>query len=160
MRDGAQPKQDQARAHVPGSLQPFHQGRHAGTIDVIHVIQIEDHTRRFILPEFRQHQPANFRRGPESDADGNIWVGMWDGGPNLPGKIAKLDPRTGRWTMWDIPHDHAQPYEASLDLDGNIQEGRGYVNDTIRLHGVIHKHNSDIVAVAHTHPPGVVTFSL
>jgi ribulose-5-phosphate 4-epimerase/fuculose-1-phosphate aldolase len=47
----------------------------------------------------------------------------------------------------------------TLDLDGNIQDGRGYVNDTIRLHGVIHKHNPEIVAVAHTHPPAVVTFS-
>ena len=65
-------------------------------------------------------QPANFRRGPEADAEGNIWVGMWAGGPNLPGKVAKLDPKTGRWTMWDIPHDGAQPYEASLDKDGNV----------------------------------------
>jgi streptogramin lyase len=65
-------------------------------------------------------QPANFRRGPESDAEGNIWVGMWAGGPKLPGKVVKLDPRTGRWTMWDIPHDGAQPYEASIDRDGNI----------------------------------------
>jgi ribulose-5-phosphate 4-epimerase/fuculose-1-phosphate aldolase len=47
----------------------------------------------------------------------------------------------------------------TLDLDGHIQEGRGHVNDTIRLHGVIHKHIPEIVAVAHTHPPGVVTFS-
>jgi streptogramin lyase len=70
----------------------------------------------FIPPNF----PSNFRRGPESDADGNIWTGMWDGGPKIPGKVAKLDPKTGRWTMWDVPHDHAQPYEASLDRDGNI----------------------------------------
>jgi ribulose-5-phosphate 4-epimerase/fuculose-1-phosphate aldolase len=47
----------------------------------------------------------------------------------------------------------------TLDLDGNILEGRGIVNDTIRLHGVIHKANPDIVAIAHTHPPAVVTFS-
>ncbi len=46
-----------------------------------------------------------------------------------------------------------------LDLQGNIIEGTGYVNDTIRLHGVIHQHNPKIVALAHTHPPGVVTFS-
>ena len=70
----------------------------------------------FVPPNF----PSNFRRGPESDAEGNIWTGMWDGGPKLPGKVAKLDPKTGRWTMWDIPHDHAQPYEASIDRDGNI----------------------------------------
>jgi ribulose-5-phosphate 4-epimerase/fuculose-1-phosphate aldolase len=47
----------------------------------------------------------------------------------------------------------------TLDLDGNILEGRGIVNDTIRLHGVIHKMNPDIVAIAHTHPPAVVTLS-
>ncbi len=47
----------------------------------------------------------------------------------------------------------------TLDLDGNILEGKGHVNDTIRLHGVIHKANPDIRAVAHTHPPAAVTFS-
>ena len=47
----------------------------------------------------------------------------------------------------------------TLDLDGKMLDGKGRVNDTIRLHGVIHKLNPDIVAVAHTHPPGVVTFS-
>lgn len=47
----------------------------------------------------------------------------------------------------------------TLDLDGNILEGRGYVNDTIRLHGIIHRMNPEIVALAHTHPPTVVTFS-
>jgi ribulose-5-phosphate 4-epimerase/fuculose-1-phosphate aldolase len=46
-----------------------------------------------------------------------------------------------------------------LDLEGNILEGRGFVNDTIRLHGVIHRLNPDIPALAHTHPPAVVTFS-
>jgi len=47
----------------------------------------------------------------------------------------------------------------TLDFEGNIIDGRGIVNDTIRLHGVIHKYNPGIAAVAHTHPPGVVTFS-
>ena len=47
----------------------------------------------------------------------------------------------------------------TLDFDGNITEGKGAVNDTIRLHGVIHKYNPGIGAVAHTHPPGVVTYS-
>ncbi|HXG94815.1 MAG TPA: class II aldolase/adducin family protein [Blastocatellia bacterium] len=47
----------------------------------------------------------------------------------------------------------------TLDLDGNILDGRGFVNDTIRLHGVIHKVNPEIVAVAHTHPPATITFS-
>jgi ribulose-5-phosphate 4-epimerase/fuculose-1-phosphate aldolase len=47
----------------------------------------------------------------------------------------------------------------TLDLEGNIIEGQGFVNDTIRLHGVIHQVNPDITALAHTHPPAVVTFS-
>ena len=47
----------------------------------------------------------------------------------------------------------------TLDFEGNIIEGKGSVNDTIRLHGVIHKYNPGITAVAHTHPPGVVTYS-
>ncbi|HKV42187.1 MAG TPA: class II aldolase/adducin family protein [Blastocatellia bacterium] len=47
----------------------------------------------------------------------------------------------------------------TLDLDGTVLEGKGAVNDTIRLHGVIHKYNPGIVAVAHTHPPTVVTYS-
>jgi ribulose-5-phosphate 4-epimerase/fuculose-1-phosphate aldolase len=47
----------------------------------------------------------------------------------------------------------------TLNLDGNIVDGQGHVNDTIRLHGVIHRVNPDVVALAHTHPPAVVTFS-
>jgi ribulose-5-phosphate 4-epimerase/fuculose-1-phosphate aldolase len=46
-----------------------------------------------------------------------------------------------------------------LDLDGNVIEGQGSTNDTIRLHGVIHHVNPDVTALAHTHPPAVVTFS-
>jgi len=47
----------------------------------------------------------------------------------------------------------------TLDLNGNVIEGQGIVNDTIRLHGVIHQVNPDAVALAHTHPPAVVTYS-
>jgi virginiamycin B lyase len=63
--------------------------------------------------------PANFRRGPESDAEGNIWTGIWAAGKR-PGKIARLDPRTGVWSLWDIPIRGSQPYEASVDREGNI----------------------------------------
>ena len=69
----------------------------------------------FIPPNF----PVNFRRGGQSDAEGNVWVGIWAAGKR-PGMVAKLDPRTGRWTFWDIPHRGAQPYEVSVDKDGNI----------------------------------------
>lgn len=64
-------------------------------------------------------QPVNLRRGPGVDSQNNVWVGMWAGGPRS-GKIAKLDQKTGRWTMWDIPHRGAQPYEATADREDNI----------------------------------------
>ena len=47
----------------------------------------------------------------------------------------------------------------TLDLDGNLLDGQGHVNDTIRLHGVIHKVNPEVVAVCHTHPPAATTIS-
>ena len=46
-----------------------------------------------------------------------------------------------------------------VDFSGKVLEGDAYVNDTIRLHGIIHRENPQAVAVAHTHPPAVVTYS-
>src|SRR5512135_1973516 len=47
----------------------------------------------------------------------------------------------------------------TVGFGGKILEGEGWVNDTIALHGVIHRENPSIVAVAHTHPPAAVTWS-
>jgi L-fuculose-phosphate aldolase len=47
----------------------------------------------------------------------------------------------------------------AVDFSGRVLEGEAYVNDTIRLHGIIHRENPHAVAVAHTHPPAVVTYS-
>lgn len=46
-----------------------------------------------------------------------------------------------------------------VNYAGQVLEGEAYVNDTIRLHGIIHRENAHAVAVAHTHPPSVVTYS-
>ena len=32
----------------------------------------------------------------------------------------ELDQKTGRWQMWDMPIRGSQPYETSVDRDGNI----------------------------------------
>jgi streptogramin lyase len=69
----------------------------------------------FIPPIF----PVNFRRGPQADAEGNLWTGIWASG-NRPAKVAKLDPKSGNWTLWDVPFRGSQPYETSIDRDGNI----------------------------------------
>lgn len=51
----------------------------------------------------------------------------------------------------------------TMDFNGNVLEHdpsvKPYVNETIHLHGVIHRYNPQIAAVAHTHPPNVVTWS-
>ncbi len=47
----------------------------------------------------------------------------------------------------------------TVGFDRKILEGEGWVNETIALHGVIHRENPSIVAVAHTHPPASVTWS-
>lgn len=46
-----------------------------------------------------------------------------------------------------------------VDFAGRVLDAQAYVNDTIRLHGIIHRENPRAVAVAHTHPPSVVTLS-
>jgi len=46
----------------------------------------------------------------------------------------------------------------TCDYRGEVLEGQGAVNETIQLHGVIHRYNPSIVAVLHTHPPAVVTY--
>lgn len=46
-----------------------------------------------------------------------------------------------------------------VDFAGRVLDGQAYVNDTIRLHGIIHRENLRAIAVAHTHPPSVVTLS-
>jgi ribulose-5-phosphate 4-epimerase/fuculose-1-phosphate aldolase len=47
----------------------------------------------------------------------------------------------------------------TVTYDGNIVEGEGIVNETIALHGIIHRENSKAVAVVHTHGPATVTWS-
>ncbi|MDR3747984.1 MAG: class II aldolase/adducin family protein [Acidobacteriota bacterium] len=57
------------------------------------------------------------------------------------------------------PHD-----VLTLDFRGNIVEDHtpkknARVNETVELHGVIHRHNPQLVCALHTLPPATVTFS-
>jgi len=49
-----------------------------------------------------------------------------------------------------------------FDFDGKVLEHDPsvdpYVNETIALHAVIHRHNPRIIALAHTHPPATVSW--
>jgi ribulose-5-phosphate 4-epimerase/fuculose-1-phosphate aldolase len=52
----------------------------------------------------------------------------------------------------------------TLDFRGNILEDHtvqknARVNETVELHGVIHRYNPNLVCALHTHPPATVTWS-
>ncbi|HZS47802.1 MAG TPA: class II aldolase/adducin family protein [Blastocatellia bacterium] len=64
--------------------------------------------------------------------------------------VNRFGPSFGTVTPSDI---------LTVDFNGKILEGTGWVNDTIRLHGVVHRLNPNHAAVMHTHPPTVVTWS-
>ncbi|MBV8205408.1 MAG: class II aldolase/adducin family protein [Acidobacteria bacterium] len=51
----------------------------------------------------------------------------------------------------------------TVDFHGKVLEHDAgvdpYVNETVELHGIIHRYNPQIVAVVHTHPPAAITWS-
>jgi streptogramin lyase len=54
------------------------------------------------------------------DAADNIWLGIYSAGSRRPGKLAKLDQKSGRFTEYTIPEQTAQPYDVAPDPAGNI----------------------------------------
>jgi len=68
--------------------------------------------------------------------------------------VNRFGPSFGTMTSADV---------LTMDFHGNVLEHdpsvKPYVNETIHLHGVIHRYNPHIAAVAHTHPPNTVTWT-
>ena len=64
--------------------------------------------------------------------------------------VNRFGPSFARLTPGDI---------IRVDYDGNVVEGDGYVNDTIRLHGVLHRMVPYAKVLVHAHPRSVVTIS-
>ncbi|HEY6970232.1 MAG TPA: class II aldolase/adducin family protein [Candidatus Angelobacter sp.] len=68
--------------------------------------------------------------------------------------VNRFGPSFGTMTPADV---------LTMDFNGNVLEYdpavKPYVNETIHLHGVIHRYNPHITAVAHTHPPNTVTWT-
>ena len=57
--------------------------------------------------------PSHVRR-LNVDSQNNIWAAIWNAG-RRPGKLAKLDQTTGRFTEWSVPLWTAQPYDINED---------------------------------------------
>jgi L-fuculose-phosphate aldolase len=68
--------------------------------------------------------------------------------------VNRFGPSFGTMTPADIL---TMDYKGHvLDHDPSVNP---YVNETIHLHRVIHRYNPHVAAVAHTHPPNVVTWT-
>ena len=62
--------------------------------------------------------PKTKRRGqdPHFDQDGNVWVTD----RNRPNRLAKLDPRTGEWQEWLMPHPDGDLHGLTIDREGTV----------------------------------------
>ncbi|HEX2827712.1 MAG TPA: carboxypeptidase regulatory-like domain-containing protein [Burkholderiales bacterium] len=58
------------------------------------------------------------RRGqdPHFDQQGNVWVTD----RNRPNRLTRLDPRTGEWKEWLMPHPEGDLHGLTIDRDGTV----------------------------------------
>ena len=58
------------------------------------------------------------RRGqdPHFDRDGNVWVTD----RNVPNRLSKLNPRTGEWKDWLMPHPQGETHGLTIDREGVV----------------------------------------
>jgi virginiamycin B lyase len=62
--------------------------------------------------------PALRRRGqdPHFDRDGNVWITD----RNVPNRLSKLNPRTGEWKDWLMPHPQGETHGLTIDREGVV----------------------------------------
>jgi virginiamycin B lyase len=78
--------------------------------------------------------PQLKRRGqdPHFDQQGNVWVTD----RNVPNRLARLDPRTGEWRDWMMPHPDGETHGLTIGRDGVVwvPERTGKRKDKDGLH--------------------------
>jgi len=62
--------------------------------------------------------PKIRRRGqdPHFDRDGNVWVTD----RNVPNRLSRLNPRTGEWKDWLMPHPDGETHGLTIDREGVV----------------------------------------
>jgi virginiamycin B lyase len=74
------------------------------------------------------------RRGqdPHFDRDGNVWVTD----RNVPNRLSRLNPRSGEWKDWLMPHPDGETHGLTIDRDGIVwvPERPGQRKDKDGLH--------------------------
>jgi virginiamycin B lyase len=67
----------------------------------------------------KPNEDANLKRrgqDPHFDQQGNVWVTD----RNRPNRLAKLDPRTGEWREWMMPHPQGDMHGLTIDRQGVV----------------------------------------
>jgi len=73
----------------------------------------------YYLPPNGKDVDASLRRrgqDPHFDRDGNVWVTD----RNVPNRLSRLDPRTGEWKDWLMPHPLGETHGLTIDRDGVV----------------------------------------
>ena len=81
--------------------------------------------------------PKAKRRGqdPHFDQQGNVWITD----RNVPNRLSRLDPRTGEWKDWLMPHPDGETHGLTIGRDGVVwvpeRIGKRQDNDGLHLAG-------------------------
>src|SRR5262245_28972820 len=72
----------------------------------------------YLPPNGKDVDPNLRRRGqdPHFDRDGNVWVTD----RNVPNRLSRLDPRTGQWKDWLMPHPQGETHGLTIDREGVV----------------------------------------
>jgi virginiamycin B lyase len=72
----------------------------------------------YLPPNAAATDPALKRRGqdPHFDRDGNVWITD----RNVPNRLSRLNPRTGEWKDWLMPHPQGETHGLTIDRDGVV----------------------------------------
>jgi virginiamycin B lyase len=72
----------------------------------------------YLPPNAAGTDPALRRRGqdPHFDRDGNVWVTD----RNVPNRLSRLNPRTGEWKDWLMPHPQGETHGLTIDREGVV----------------------------------------
>jgi virginiamycin B lyase len=104
--------------------------------------------------------PKVRRRGqdPHFDQQGNVWVTD----RNRPNRLTKLDPRTGAWKEWAMPHPEGETHGVTIDRDGVvwIPERIGKRTDKDGLHLVAFDPKTEQFELFPIDPEGKIKDSL
>jgi len=72
----------------------------------------------YLPPNGKDVDSSLRRRGqdPHFDRDGNVWVTD----RNVPNRLSRLNPRTGEWQDWPMPHPLGETHGLTIDRDGIV----------------------------------------